>query len=240
MALDTDKQDSFDDLILGLCSGGITEFNTAYHGIVEGGGDPVPRILQVIEHPLDWVQRYQNQPHIFHSQVDGVEARLIHDGALRLRQNLIEVLGEIGDRRAVPAIIAYLDDPANGLPPVQPVIPVYSQADESPIVSVPFVAIKALGQIGDERAIPALLKYLPNSDEFKTMSLIETLIGFEKIRSSEQQLSEWVTYLRTRLESTGSMYKDYAVKLLNKIGTPEALDAVRRWREYNQSRRAES
>ncbi len=89
-------------------------------------------------------------------------------------------------------------------------------------------AIMALGNIGHENAIPTLIQALSDEDTDVRRHTLEALIkvGIPSVPSLITKLKDL-----KRPSYSSIRVCDYAADALQKIGTPEALEAVRKWRE---------
>ncbi|MCK6526433.1 HEAT repeat domain-containing protein [Myxococcota bacterium] len=91
-----------------------------------------------------------------------------------IRARAVESLGILGDKRAVPALIAALDDRDPGVrrEAVEALGKLKDPAAAAPLMKLlaseekPYDVIWALGQIGDRAAIPQLTTMLESRDKY--------------------------------------------------------------------------
>ena len=93
----------------------------------------------------------------------------LHDSSAKVRSQAVKALEELGDKRAVPALLPLLADPAQGvrlaavkalgkLKSARAVPALMKYVAESPNIRDDIVALYGLGEIGDPRALPAVLR----------------------------------------------------------------------------------
>lgn len=222
MADSKDGNSDFDSLIFAVCMGSFEEFGRGYYGLVSGGSDLVPNILKVLEQPNGWTDRFWRQAaEEWENADDEMLEQLIYDGALTLRRWLIKALGEIGDRRAAPSIISLLENPSRGLPSAQTV----ANPDRSQLLlrNIRDAAVGVLGKLRDERAVPVLLRVVPEKSDYHVLALMNARASFKQVLSDESRVSDWLQYLKNYIPNPVSHYRPWAIKILGKIGTPKAV-----------------
>ena len=155
----------------------------------------------------------------------------LSDDEIWIRSNAAKALGGIGDGRAVELLVKVLSDEVHWVRSnaaealgkigdgraVEPLVKVLS--DEVHWVRIN--AVKALGKIGDGRAVEPLVKVLSDEVHWVRSNAVEAL-ALEKI-GGEYVIIPLVTTLSDQVY----WVRDEAAEALRKIGTPEALQALR-------------
>ena len=144
-----------------------------------------------------------------------------------IRGRTVRLLGKLHVKGVSSKIIALLSDREN----IQFGVPQF----------VCDVAVDALGQIGDEDTVSLLINMLNEPNPLIRWNVVRTLGQISDPKATSgliERLSDTSTpYLETYYQGLyGSLYIcDSAANALENIGTPEALEAVKRWRETKQS-----
>jgi len=155
-----------------------------------------------------------------------------------VRRSAAEVLGQIGDARVVEPLITILSDPewivrssvANALGhirdarAIEPLIAALREPD----ADVRHRTAVALGKIGNARAVEPLIAALHDPDVSVSSSAAYALGKISDARAVEPLIGLLSNALQVNLFER--VY-DIASEALENIGTPEALEAVRLWRE---------
>jgi hypothetical protein len=169
--------------------------------------------------------------------------RLLYDESWAARRLAVEALVQIGDRTVIPSLITafHLDNSVSvraaaaralgvfqSLEAVEPLtyaLEVYGYNERD----IKIAAASALGKIGDKSIAPRLLEMLRHAEINVAARIIETLGYFEETSAVEQ--------IATYLNDSTTVYiggesrplNQIAVEALERIGTPEALETVKKW-----------
>jgi len=127
---------------------------------------------------------------------------VLRDTDEEVRYNAVETLGWIGDARAVEPLLSMLDD-----------------IDAKVRCSV----VEVLGWIGDARAVEPLLSML---DDIDAKVKRNAIVALGRIRDARA-----VKPLIVNLDDTDWYAQEKTIEALKQIGTPEALQVVRKWWE---------
>jgi HEAT repeat protein len=130
---------------------------------------------------------------------EGLIKALDYDKAYYVRSNAANVLGSIGDTRAVPALIETLNDSND---------------------NVNMEAAKALGEIGDVRAVTALIDVMrfPNADNVR-FNARDALIRLGK---------PVVPFLIDALKDEDRLVQEEATVALGRIGDKRAIEPLKK------------
>jgi len=165
---------------------------------------------------------------------DFIEALIdnLHHPDPAIRNKSVLRLMEVGSP-AIPALITALRSPEPsvwtlaagiavkiGAPAVQPLLDALQAKRESEAVQILIVEI--LGQIGDIRAIDALIQTLESES-----SLLQTVAALALTRIGEVAVEP---LLKAVSDTQSAVIRQYATSILEHIGTPEAWAAVKAWR----------
>lgn len=177
-------------------------------------------------------------PHILLRDYFAYKSAIVHlhdgHGHLGIRIAAVEALRKIGDVRAVEPLIFALKDRnhtirywvANALGrigdvrAVEPLIAALQDRDWAVRRNV----IDALGRIGDVRAVEPLIAALPNSNMRVYSSVADVLRQFRDAQTVNPRKAALQRETDEKL-----LYR--VLYALRRIGTPEALEAVRQWQE---------
>jgi len=167
--------------------------------------------------------------------------RALSDRDKAVRASAAEALGNIGDVRAIKPLIYAMRSMDRGLrfyatralkaigePAVESLISALKSGDGE----LRKRAVSALGAIGDKRAIEALVPVLRDADrDIRRIAAGElAVLGDNRaIEPLLELLSDTTTFYTDGGEHAIRMC-DFAAQALERIGTPEALEAVARWR----------
>lgn len=127
-------------------------------------------------------------------------------------------LGELKDERALPALIQALQEKSSELAPPSKPADFFASRDALR-GNVPVAAARALGRLGDTKAIPALLSIAQTPHEELRITVFEALA---KLRASEA-----VPAARKALSDTNQRVRRWAGVLLKEVGAREALPDLR-------------
>ena len=134
------------------------------------------------------------------------------------RASAAEQLGELKDERALPALIHALQEKSSE--PASPSKPADFFASRASIRgNVPVAAARALGRLGDSKAIPALLSIAQTPHTELRITVFEALA---KLRANEA-----VPAARKALSDTNQRVRRWAGVLLKEVGAREALPELR-------------
>jgi len=134
------------------------------------------------------------------------------------RVSAAEQLGVSKDERALPALIQALQEKSSEPPP--PINPPDFFASRAALRgNVPVAAARALGRLGDSKAIPALLSIAQTPQDELRITVFEALA---KLRASEA-----VPAARKALSDTNQRVRRWAGVLLKEVGAREALPELR-------------
>jgi HEAT repeat protein len=158
----------------------------------------------------------------------------LKDRGWLVRNEAIRSLGALGDKRAVEPLMAVLDDPMfdvkwsavmelGGFKDAR-ALPKLILALRDPIAAIRRSAAKSLGQIGDPEAVEALIEALESPTDMDLMNgsqeaAAEALGAIGDVRA--------VPVLIRVLQHPHRRVQEKAAQALKKIGTPEALAALR-------------
>ena len=134
------------------------------------------------------------------------------------RASAAEQLGELKDERALPALIQALQEKSSE--PAPPGNPSDFFASRTTLRgNVPVAAARALGRLGDSKAIPPLLSIAQTPQDELRITVFEALA---KLRASEA-----VPAARKALSDTNQRVRRWAGVLLKEVGAREALPELR-------------
>ncbi|MBI3946391.1 MAG: HEAT repeat domain-containing protein [Armatimonadetes bacterium] len=195
----------------------------------------------------------------------------LEDADPRVRNQTVKALGELGDKRAAPCVAKLLRDPAPGirqaaahtlgrLKSPRGIRPLEQVLDASNDPRLLQVASRSLGEIGDRRALPALLAVMEKTrpgnrgilvlagraiEKLATpqdLSLIHA--GIEALRRERPELrlddiwvpilaraadGRWVPEILALLRNANSWIAKHLIPALGRIGDPRALEELTRW-----------
>ncbi|MDX1995140.1 MAG: HEAT repeat domain-containing protein [bacterium] len=126
-----------------------------------------------------------------------------------MRYTAASALGNIGDKRAVEPLIAALGD---------------TEADVRRFVA------EALGEIGDARAVEPLIAALRDENVDVRANVVRALGKIGDIRAVKPLFPLLLDIDTEQINVFHPSICDTTASALEKIGTPEALEALRRWR----------
>lgn len=170
----------------------------------------VPNLIELIKDPY-WVVRIAGIRALLEIRDRAAAqpiSRALADTNCNVREAAAEALGVIGDPRAAPALTKALRDTDT---------------------HVRVAAVTALGLLASERAEQALLEALNDENEYVRWMALQALNRAPKPTYTpilvEKLLDEGKPYWET------SRICDLSEKLLERIGTPEAIAALESWRK---------
>ena len=129
-------------------------------------------------------------------------------GSKRFRRTVLETLSEIGDTRAVPAIVNLYQN----LPHPKKAT---DDMSKDPFFDLRFYCIKALGKLRDEQGLPSIAQALDDPSKMVVRQSIESLLLFNSPKA--------LPILQKALKTTETYFTGYRPKLKRKIA----------WIEYN-------
>lgn len=166
-------------------------------------------------------------------------AEALYNADSLVRYLAAEALYDIGNPAAVPALSEALRDTDSGVREkatqalahigTSTAIPALAEALRDTDSGVRYTAVGALGRIGNPAAIPALLDALHDADSRMRSAAAQALGSIGDPAAVPALIERLVD--TNKASFSKSRVCDDAVAALEKIGTPEALEAVRRWRE---------
>ncbi len=175
-------------------------------------GDPasIPALLDAL-HVYDWEVRSEAADALGKIGDPAIPALLdaLHDANWTVRSGAARALGMIGDPASIPALLDGLHDA------------------DSQVRSTVALALRAFA---DPSAVPALMDALRDAAWWVRRNAAEAL-GKIGDPSAVPCLIERLADTEKPYSSDSRRVCDAAAEALRKIGTPEALEAVRRWRE---------
>jgi hypothetical protein len=131
---------------------------------------------------------------------------MLRDGNWHIRRVVADLLGQTGDARAVWPLI-------------------YALADRDS--DVRYTVARALGRIGDARALQPLIAVLSDPDPRVRRYACQALGEL----NDERAVQPLITMLKDTTRGVLERVCDAAAESLEQIGTPDALAAVREWRD---------
>lgn len=156
-----------------------------------------------------------------------------------VRSNVADMLGRIGDRRAVEHLITVLQDKDIGVcasavralgrikdeRAVEPLIAILEEVGAFGEVDgfVRSNAARIIGRLGDEREVPVLLKALNDPQEMVRASAAKGL----GLLGDERAVEPLIGLL---LMDNSPKVKQSSVEALERIDSPQARDALKQWR----------
>jgi len=142
------------------------------------------------------------------------------------RASAARALGQLGDRRATPGLLAALTEDVPVLPSPKTVEELYGRA-AAVNQTVPIAAARALGRIGDEAAVPELLEHAGHSEPEMRIAVFEALARIDD--------SAAVPAARKALTGDKELrVRRWAAVLLKKQRDPDTLPDLRRALEQDE------
>ncbi len=138
-------------------------------------------------------------------------AKMLADPKDLVREAAAEALGELGDPAAAAALVNAVSDPEE---------------------FVRLAALRAIGKLGYENAVPTLINALDDSSSHIRWMAATALENIASEAAVPALIASLEDYDGPYWED--SKVCDVAARALERIGTPQALDAVAQWRRSQQ------
>jgi len=276
---DTDRtiEDIFNDASAWAVGSGADKAKKAFDELVDSGEVAVEYIC---EHQLDSksalrIRTIKNFSEEVPELMKPCLFEALHDDNRRRKGNAIYILGEIKDTAAVDSLLPLLGEKKSRIGVISALGKIADTSAVMPIIkwrkeerqSARYIVAKALAEIGDPRAIPALLDFLGDDyltvrvaaqfglkdmldDAFDTtialiatakprekLQLLRVLSGMcDKMKTDEELDSDFVEMKLARarssvlqlLDSKDSVVRGHAVRTLGAIGGDETIAELRR------------
>lgn len=202
----------FPALLSGFCIPSHDGVEGAYRAFLVLGQEIVPELLGVLDDPAYWF-RQSFQTLGIHS-IDDEQIEKYAEGHSALLHRLIfQTLGMIGDHHAVPRLLQFMHEPQKG--ELHPMIR-YARCS----------AIEALGEIGDEAAIPILREELASEHTVLRLEAAIALGRFLPEHSNSEIVSEVVKTLIDCTAAHRTEDRAKAIETLQELNHPDIVPAL--------------
>jgi HEAT repeat protein len=196
----------FPALIEGLASASVEGTLGSYHALLRLGGEVVPDLLGVLADPAKWLRGHADYPEDLPDDSQFLKISSFESW-------IIDVLGEVGDQRAVPKLLEFLSVPIG-----ETYLPLVRHPRRSAIV--------ALGRIGDTSALPALRKELAADDVDLRLHAAGAILQILAGKRPAELLNEVTQTLIDGTNAGDVGHRILAIRTLTELEHPDVVPAL--------------